>query len=145
MALAIVGLGQSVKLPSEFAVSYDKFKDKTDAYFIDGWRITSGFIHSGSVLKEDQAEFYIIFHGAYCTGFCFHNPSLIFIIDGEHLALPEERQLTDDALFLLDRSVIERIASAKIVEYQVGQFENKWKDKSIAKFKLLLDLGTVKK
>ena len=154
LAAAVFGQTQTQKLPKEFAIKYDKFKDETDVSFYDfgssllpsGTTTTVGFIHPGNTLQQDSKEFYLFFSKSGCSGFCFHDPSFILLIDGERVIVSNRSDvLSDSVLFFVDRSILSRIASAKLVEYQVGRFEGAWKEKNIAKFKTLLNLGTIKK
>jgi hypothetical protein len=148
--LSLSVVAQDTKPPKGFVRNYDKFKDLTEVSFTDSGFLppyyTGWFRHEGQKLEADIDKFYITFRGYRCTGFCFKSPTLIFIIDGERLAMPRlDNLLSDTATWTLDRDTLSRITGAKLVEYQVGGFEGNWKDKTIPKFKTLLDLGTVKK
>lgn len=147
--LTLAASGQT-KLPKGFEMDYDKFKDETEISFDDGLspKFIGWFQHSGQSLKKDIDEFNFTFMGSRqrCTGYCFKNdPGLIFLIDGERVKTPEiENFLGDTITFQIGRAMVAKIAAAKEVQFQVGPFEGTWKDKTLAKFKTLLDLGTAK-
>lgn len=149
LIFAVNGLAQ--KLPKGFEIKYDKFKDQSQVYFFDDYtgialvNLTAGFNHPGTDLTENQKDFYLYFSGLNCSGFCFHDASFILLIDGERVSFPNDRSLSDSVIFAIDRSMLERMAAAKVVEFQVGRFEGTWKEKTIKKFKTLVDLGTMKK
>ena len=149
LILAVTAAAQT-KAPKGFTVNYDKFKDRSTVYF-DGYGVgvseSFGFLHDGQTLAADQSEFYLMFTGsrASCTGFCFKSGTeLILLIDGERVVAGTDSRLSDHVFFYVKRDLIERLAAAKFVEYQVGRFEGKWEEKTLSKFKTLLDLGTVK-
>lgn len=137
------------KPPKGFQIVYDKFKDKTEVGFYDvGFSnpsFAAWFRHPGPVLEGDIGEFVFAFLGGRCSGYCFNDPALIFIIDGDRVVMPPLRNfLGDTAAFPIERDLLTRIAAAKLVEYQVGRYQGVLKDKNIARLKTLLDLGTKK-
>ena len=150
LAFTFAALGQA-KAPKGFDIRYDKFKDATSVSFGSyGTLIFErfGFDHKGTSLDQDQDEFYLMFTGtrASCTGFCFKGGTdLILLIDGERVIAGTDGRLSDYVYFYVKRSLIEQLAAAKLVEYQVGRFEGKWEAKTLSKFKTLLDLGSVQK
>lgn len=151
LVAAVSGFGQQ-KTPKEIKVEYDKFKDKTE---VSVWnyhessplRLYAVFTFKGEKMLQDASEFYLYFIGGRrCSGFCFNGDvGAIFLIDGQRVTLPERRVLSDEFILTVDRELFTRIATARLVEFQIGEFEVKWKDKSTALFKKLLDFGTVQK
>lgn len=143
-AFTVSALGQD-KMPKWFDREYDKFEDKTTIDFAQSGRaiLHVGFTFKGSTLLADQQEFYFYFQGGRCRGFCFNNAELTLLIDGERHSGGIDKRLGDNAIYLIGRPMIEEIANAKLVEYRVGSFEGKWETKALAKFKTLLELGTV--
>lgn len=140
---------KDAKPPKEFKVSYDKFQDETAVVLMDFDRILFfdvWFRYKGeAALSADVTDFYITFRTpGRCSGFCFYDPQLIFLIDGERLPFPAIKTLSDIATFPLTRDTIERISKSKKVEYQVGRYQGELKTTSFAKFKTLLELGTKK-
>lgn len=136
------------KAPKGFDIRYDKFKDLTTIDFTSlqlPVHVISGYYHSGQVLIRDQEEFYLMFFGRGCKGFCFRGAQLILLIDGERTPLGTDDGLGDEVIFTVPRAVFKRIAAAKLVEYQVGRFEGQWKTQEIENFNTLLDFGTLKK
>ncbi len=127
-------------------IKYDKFKDQTRISF-EGFSnvdYTIGTEYNGESLRRNANDFYIYFYGgSRCYGFCFHDPELILIVDGERTFAGTDEGLSDSAIFSIDRKMLERLAAAKLVEFQVGRYEGKWKDKDIENFKTLLGLATV--
>ena len=125
-------------------VTYDKFKDETRVSVYKpnmGLSIEWAFTYQGRELKENVDTFYVNFTGGrYCNGYCFKDPMLILLIDGERVDLSDGRhRLGDSAAFAVDRAVMEKAVNAKLVEYQVGPYEGRWKEKDIRK---LFDAGT---
>lgn len=125
---------------------YDKFKNETSVTF---WGTGLGvdeaamFTHSGDKLTSDVDTFFLYFRGnGRCYGFCFHDPGLILLIDGNREDLGTRKTLSDGVVFSISRDMLKKIADAKLVEYQVGRYEGKWETKTLNKFKLLLAAGT---
>ena len=147
LLLAVSAFGQ-IKAPSGFTATYDKFKDLSHVYF-SGYGVgvmeSVGFFSNGADLVKDQERFYLSFAGTRCHGFCFNDSTLIVLADGERIHSGTDKGLGDSAFYMVTRDTIAKIAAAKLVEYQVGRFEGKWEAKTLAKFKTLLDLGTVAK
>lgn len=136
-----------IKRENGVFIEYDKFKDETTVRLMEYGKpglAEASFSYNGRTLVANVEHFYIYFAGD-CPGFCFHDDALIMLIDGERVPLGIDKGLGDSAVYAVSRDTIERIAAAKLVEYQVGRFEDKWETKTLAKFKTLLDLGTVKK
>lgn len=136
------------KLPKGFEVEYDKFRDETRTSFLDypGSLTTElGFAHSGTAITSNIQSFHLHIFASrnQCYGYCFNDPELIFLIDGHRVRL-ESEALDDSVTFFLERSVVEKMASAKHIEFQISRFRGEWKEKSIIKIKTLLDLATVK-
>ena len=98
--LSLSVVAQDTKPPKGFVRNYDKFKDLTEVSFTDSGFLppyyTGWFRHEGQKLEADIDKFYITFRGYRCTGFCFKSPTLIFIIDGERLAMPRDGVVDDD-------------------------------------------------
>ncbi len=136
------------KLPKWFDVSYNKFEDQTTISFVEYGQMIYmvSAVYPGETLTRELDDFYITFTRQDCYGFCFKGDvSLILMIDGKRVIAGErENTLSDSISFTVHRDLIKQIASAKLVEYKVGIFEKKWEAKSLAKFKLVLDLSTVK-
>jgi hypothetical protein len=145
----VIAVGQSIsKPPKGFRVDYDKFKDRTDVSYLStdykgllqSW---FSFTYDGQNLQKNVETFYVTFLGTgRCYGFCFKQPTLILLIDGDRHAI-SNNQLADIVRFPLPRSIVEKIANAKIVEFQVGTYEEVWKPKAIEKWRQLLGLGTL--
>jgi hypothetical protein len=143
----VVALPQS-RPPKGFLVDYDKFKDITDVSYLStdykgllqSW---ISFNYQGRNLDKNIETFYVTFLGTgRCYGFCFKEPTLILLIDGERYSV-SNNQLANIVRFALPRSTVEKIVHAKIVEFQVGTYEEAWKPKAIEKWGQLLALGTV--
>jgi len=146
LALAVTVAAQ--KPPKGFFVEYDKFTDETEVSFLDydSAFAAAWFTYKGKTLDSDVETFLLTFDGRRCDGYCFNDPELIFLIDGERTLLPKlSRVLSDSATFPISRDLMARLIAAKKIEYRVGRFEAEWKEKLRAKLKTLLDLGTVKK
>ena len=146
-AIATTAIGQTTT-ENGTQVIYDKFKDTTRVQLVDfsgSVSMIASFSYDGSKLTKNAEHFYIFFSGSRCSGFCFQDAALILLIDGERFHAGVRRGLGDSTIYAMDRDAITKIANAKLVEYQVGRFEGKWEGKMLAKFKTLLDLGTVKK
>lgn len=142
--------GQSLSNPPKgFLVDYDKFKDHSDVSYLSNdykglLQSWISFNYKGQSLERDVETFYVTFSGTgRCGGFCFNRPTLILLIDGERYSIPN-KQLADIVRFPLGRPIVEKLANAKLVEFQVGKYEEVWKRKGIEKWRQLLALGTVK-
>lgn len=149
VVLAAAAFAQDRKLPNDFTVSYDKFKDVSTVTFNDGRTfagyLVGGFDHPGEKLTATIDDFYFMFRPVgRCSGFCFDDPELIFIIDGERISLGRDRGLHDLALYIITRPLLDRLASAKLVEFKVGRFEGKFDAKTFPKLRTLLEMATVK-
>ena len=147
LILSVAGLAQT-KLPKWFDVSYNKFEDQTTISFVEYGQMiymVSG-AYPGETLERELDDFYITFTRQDCYGFCFKGDvNLTLLIDGKRVVAGERESVLNDSIsFTVHRDLIKQIAAAKLVEYKVGIFEKKWEPKSLAKFKLLLDLSTVK-
>jgi len=146
LAFTVSAFGQ-IKAPKGFTAEYDKFKDKTLVGFT-GWangiQYFAEFETPGQTVAADVEYFYMTFApNGRCYGFCFNNDRLILLLDGSRLDLGTHDGLSDSATILVRRSDYIKIAAAGAAEFQVGRFEGKWDPKTIAKFRTLLDLGTV--
>lgn len=143
--LALTASGQT-KLPSGIKAEYDKFKDETEVVY-RGFGHALWYRHAGATLTEDVEKFRITFFGARCEGYCFRSPTaLIWMIDGERILGPVyERYLGDDVTMEIARDLVDRISKAKVVEYQIGEFERKLQERERRKFAELLAVATVKK
>lgn len=147
LLFAVSAFGQTTR-ENGIEVAYDKFKDVTNVRLIEiggPLSMLTSFSYGGQILTKDAEQFYLFFSGSRCSGFCFNDAALILLIDGERVHGGYRKGLGDSTIYSIDRDMIKRLADAKLVEYQVGRFEGKWEAKTIAKFKTLLDLGTVRK
>lgn len=146
LALSIAAFGQTTR-ENGIEVAYDKFKDVTNVRLFEmssPLAMITSFSYGGAKLTKDVDTFYLFFSGSRCSGFCFNDAALILLIDGERFHGGYRKGLGDSTIYRISRDDIKRIADAKLVEYQVGRFEGKWEEKTLAKFKTLLDLGTAK-
>lgn len=148
-SLAIAAVAQDTKLPNDFTVSYDKFKDITTVTFNDGRTFAGymigGFDHPGEKMTGPVDDFYLMFRPVgRCSGFCFNDPELIFIIDGERVSIGMDRGLHDRAYYAISRPLLQRIASAKLVEFRVGYYEGRFHAKTFPKLRTLLEMSVVK-
>lgn len=167
LVLAVAGLGQ--KLPKGFNQTYDKFKDVTLIDFVGRPIITTkrprsiygvyvrGYFNFDSAeLKADAPVFWLHVEAASgaCRSWCFiRDHDFILLLDGKPYPLKYPKgdwngNASSDyeaVTFSLERSELEQIIKAAKVEFQLGSFEGELKEKDLAYFKTLLDLGTAKK
>jgi len=133
-------------MAQKLTIDYDKFADETAAEM----RILNGGIASywrgrypGKTLQTTVKEFDLFMSGGNCYGYCFNHSSLRLLIDGERLQFTSD-ELADTIVFTLNRATVEHLASAKLVEFQIGRFTGKWQGKDLGRLQSLLDATFVK-
>lgn len=130
-------------------LEYDKFRDESIASIELGGSLFLTKLEAafpGQKVTSNPTQFYLLFAPAprQCRGYCFNDAELIILIGGERLRF-SDKGLNDTAGFILERSLVEKLAAANSVEFQVSRYPSgTWKTKDLAKIKALLDAVTVK-
>lgn len=147
LLLVPVTFGQSIEErvkkfenPKAYEVKYDKFQKETNVEITLKLSSKKGFLtlYPHIVLKDD-GEYYVIMlasGGAYR----FHTqPTMRFLLDGNLLELKSD-DIDDIVGFSITNKDFEKIASAKLVEVQLGFFEGQFDAKTQTAFKNLYSL-----
>lgn len=155
LVFAVKAFGQT-KTPNVFETEYNKFNDET-RISSDLWELrtsknqpvtmTVSLEHPGKTLTKDVSEFWFLFDAKCSRYFCFsRDEELVFLVDDVRLKIADTvSSAGDTAIFTIKRSEMERLASAKTLEFQISIFQIALKPKDIANLKILFDLGTAKK
>ena len=156
------------QLPKDYSSKYDKFKDLTTisrkgsiiraAKGSKESRVAAIYFnpvlsHQGQTLQRNVQAFSLVFRSVsmLCRTWCFHgNSNLIVLADGERLHLGDgfwdgsAGSTTEIMSYTISRTDLEKLATAKVIEFQLGNFEGKFAANDSNAVKTTLELGTVK-
>jgi len=146
---------KNFKNSKRFAVTYDRFKDRTWVRvgpFIDRLSISASFTFEGESQSAPVSEITLIFY-SYSSDWRFlNNRDLYVIVDGERMDLGEGARsgsvtsryrsvgVTETLVFAVPFTVFEKFTNAKSVEFKVGPIETSLKDEHLTAFRDLLSL-----
>lgn len=132
---------------------YDKFKDTTIVQFNDGYihgkapNVRTIKFYAYYTFKSGEERHYRIMFSPLCRLLCFDQyRNLIFMADGERIEFGRgdyvvdrtRTDLNERIVFQTTKEELDKIASGKLVSFQLGRFEAELKEKQRQGIKELL-------
>jgi hypothetical protein len=126
--------------PKDYAVEYDKFKQRHVVTFHNYWKTKRGAVRfTAMAVVPDKGDVIFYWHFKPITPVVMNQERLRILADGE-LIESHRSDIGMDATFFINHDQMKKIVNAKTVEMQLWAFESKIGDSTIKKLRHLYSL-----